>query len=184
MLIWFILQWTKAPPNEKLCVVITTTYEVNDDEDAISDNESECDMEQGVCPQEVVPGPRVSFYTRLFSGTHNVDSSVTIHKHDDIEKDAGSDDAFTVPQRKRIGTDFTADTSDSLSAQATGSSSKVPSTLSRQISSFNAENDNVETIPEGSEKSHNFGIDNDEEEEEDDSSFIEEDPKPRAHEGS
>jgi len=35
--------WTKAPANENLCVVITKTYEVDDEEDIVSDNEGDGD---------------------------------------------------------------------------------------------------------------------------------------------
>jgi len=35
--------WTKAPANENLCVVITKTYEVDDEEDIVSDDEGDGD---------------------------------------------------------------------------------------------------------------------------------------------
>lgn len=167
------MQWTKAPADASLCTVITTTYEIDEDENDDgsvndADDDDGDDMEQGVHQREVVPGPRVSFFVRLFSGTHEADASVTIDTHrdgdshkvpqltgiaSDVQTDT-SDDGFKAPPRKRTVSDFTADTS------VASDVSSVPKAGSVRASSFRLDPAMAigdiavatDTIPEASER--------------------------------
>lgn len=73
--------WTKAPPNEKICVVMTKTYEVNEEED-----QADFDVENAPLDHE----PK-SWWDMLF------EPRVQLH-HDD-------DDVPRTPDKKTIGRD-------------------------------------------------------------------------------
>jgi predicted Na+-dependent transporter len=93
--------WTKAPPNEKICVVMTRTYEVNDQE-----NEADFDVEHGQHDH----GPK-SWWGGLF------EPRVQLHLDDD--------DAPRTPDKKPIGRDRF-ESSDATVATATASPPSTP----------------------------------------------------------
>jgi hypothetical protein len=142
-------QWTKAPANEKLCTVISKTYEVEDGDQ----HREEQDLEQGAYRQEVVPGPRASFIGRMF-GRNPV---VNIAPESSLEEEE-VDDERKKEQRTRLGTDFTVETSvsDSNASSSEGMARKSSHDLLPSLQS--------EAIPEASENDHdetscNDGVD-------------------------
>jgi hypothetical protein len=93
--------WTKAPPNEKICVVMTRTYEVNDQE-----NEADFDVEHGQHDH----APK-SWWGMLF------EPRVQLHPDDD--------DVPRTPDKKPIGRDRF-ESSDATVATATASPPSTP----------------------------------------------------------
>ena len=142
-------QWTKAPPDENLCVVITKTYQLEEEEKADGDEQDDAQNdEESALEQPVeVPDPRVSLLARLGRGWHNeADSSVSM---DIGPYDAGATDKAPTARRMRNNTDYTADTFSSMASDI----SSVPSSTG-SVRPFRRHDDldgGVTTIPETSE---------------------------------
>lgn len=204
--------WTKAPRDEKLCVIITKTYEVGDEDendnpvspDAVEGEEEHCDLEDGVCREEVVPVvPQPSFFAKLFTSNQEADSSeiAITNKSASLEADnntannnnnnnneaaaeegpeVSGEECYKTPQRKRIVSDYTANTAETsfTSESLPPSASSPQQTSSRQDFSFTSEtpnknnnNDNVATILEASESCDNE-LDDDDKTNDDTEEFI------------
>jgi predicted Na+-dependent transporter len=110
--------WTKAPPNEKICVVMTRTYEVNAEED-----EDEADFDVDVEHGHDNHGPK-SWWGMLFEPR--------VHQHHD------DDDVPRTPDKKPIGRDRF-ESGDATVATAAASPPSTPSSFLETIPQMSPE---------------------------------------------